>query len=288
MNQNKLMALLAAVALGACAARPADTGLLAQARADYMAAQGNPAVPAYAALEFSQAGAALEQANAAAARGATINQVDQLAYVARQKVAAAQEVAKQKTAEAAVADTARQRDQLRLQQRTQEADQARQQARSAQSQAQNAQAAVQTAQARSAELEAQLAELAAQKTARGLVVTLGDVLFASGQAQLTPGGLRTVRKLADVLVGNPQRTVLVEGYTDSTGSPAHNMALSQRRAEAVRNALMETGVARERIATAGYGEAFPVAGNDNAGSRQLNRRVEIVLSEEGVAIPARR
>jgi outer membrane protein OmpA-like peptidoglycan-associated protein len=99
--------------------------------------------------------------------------------------------------------------------------------------------------------------------------------------------MASVRKLAEVMMQNPDRTVLVEGFTDSTGSHAHNQELSERRAQSVAQALTSLGVPRERVAMRGYGEAYPVASNDNAGNRQLNRRVEIVLSNEGATIPAR-
>ncbi|MFM9437143.1 outer membrane protein OmpA-like peptidoglycan-associated protein [Janthinobacterium sp. CG_23.3] len=291
-----LPALLAmAVFVAACSSAPTTTSLLDQTRGDFMAAQGNPAVTSYAPVEFKQASEALEQASAAAARKDSQEKVDKLAYLAKQKIATAQEVAKQKSAEAEVGTAGKQRDQVRLEARTQEADQAKlkaeeaqRQAAAAQAQAQNADAATRDAQARAAALEAQLADLSAKKTERGMIITLGDVLFGTDQARLTPDGMQTARKLADVLANNPKRTVLIEGFTDSTGGADHNLALSQRRAEAVRNALQEMGVARDRIATRGYGEAYPVAGNDSASNRQLNRRVEIVLSEEGSAIPARR
>jgi outer membrane protein OmpA-like peptidoglycan-associated protein len=81
--------------------------------------------------------------------------------------------------------------------------------------------------------------------------------------------------------------VLVEGFTDSTGSSSYNQELSQRRAEAVASALGSMGVPRDRIAMKAYGEAFPVAPNDTASNRQLNRRVEIVLSNENAQIPPR-
>ncbi len=140
---------------------------------------------------------------------------------------------------------------------------------------------------RAAKLEAMLVELHAKQTERGMVVTIGDVLFATNQANLTPNGTSTLRKLAEVMQQNPERTVLVEGFTDSTGSSSYNQDLSQRRANAVATALGEMGVERQRIATKAYGEAFPVAANDNASNRQLNRRVEIVLSNGNAPIPQR-
>jgi outer membrane protein OmpA-like peptidoglycan-associated protein len=114
------------------------------------------------------------------------------------------------------------------------------------------------------------------------------VLFQVDRAELSAEGMRTAQKVADVLAQEPQSIVQVEGFTDSTGTSSHNLELSQRRAESVRNALIGLGVAAGKIATRGYGEAYPVASNGDAGSRQLNRRVEIVLSQNGAPIANRR
>ncbi len=302
MNKLSLTSLLltVALALGACASGPRSTGLLEQARLDYRQAQNNPYVATYAPLEMKLASDAMDQANNASAKNESAETVDKLSYLARQKISLAQEVAKTKLAEADAAAAARERDQIRLAQRTAEANQAlananqakaeaqaaQAQALSAQAQAANAQAqaadaqrAEQEARDKAAQLEAQLAELSAVRTVRGIVITLGDVLFDVDQAQLTANGVATVQKLALVLQQNPQRTVLVEGFTDSTGSHAHNQDLSERRAAAVRIALQQMGVSGERVMTRGYGEAYPVASNDTSANRQLNRRVEIVLSD---------
>ncbi|MFL6658852.1 MAG: OmpA family protein [Massilia sp.] len=294
--------LASAILLGACASTPTSTPMLDQARGDFVAANNNPQVSSYAPLEFKQASDALEQANTAAAHRDSLEQIDKLAYIAKQKIATAREVAKQKAAEAQVADSGRVRDQVRLEARTAEADRAKSdaavaqaQANVAQSQAADAQRAAadaeartREAQARAAALESMMADLQAKKTERGMIITIGDVLFATGQATLTQAGMGNLRKLADVLAQNPERTVLVEGFTDSVGSATSNLDLSERRAAAVRNALTSMGVANARIATKGYGEAFPVAPNDTAGNKQLNRRVEIVLSNSNAPIPARR
>ncbi len=279
--------LAVAVLVGACSSTPKTTSLLDQTRSDYRMAQGNPNVASHASLEMKQASEALDQANAAAAHDDSTEKIDKLAYLARQKIALAQEVGKQKAAEASVANAGKERDQILLDQRTNEANVAKMSAersklatQAAQGEAAEAQRKTQEAQARAAQLEAQLADLAAKKTERGMVITLGDVLFGTDLARLNPDGMRTAQKLALVLQQNPQRTVLVEGFTDSTGTTAHNQELSERRANAVRSTLQELGVARERIAIRGYGEAYPVAANDTASNRQLNRRVEIVLSDD--------
>jgi outer membrane protein OmpA-like peptidoglycan-associated protein len=290
-----------AILLAACSTTPTTTPTLDQARADFVAANNNPQVSSYAPLEFRQASDALDRANAAAAKKESLEDIDRLAYVAKQKIATAQEVARAKAAEANIADAQRQRTEVRLEARTAEAERAKREAAEAQAaaaaaQQQAANAQQQTALAkdqtrllaeRAAKLEALLVELHATKTERGMVVTIGDVLFATNEANLTPNGMSTLRKLADVMAQNPERSVLVEGFTDSTGSSSYNQDLSQRRANAVAMALSSMGVPRERIATKAYGEAFPVAANDTASNRQLNRRVEVVLSNNGAPIPAR-
>ncbi|MDB5917090.1 MAG: flagellar motor protein MotB [Massilia sp.] len=305
----KTAILAGAVMLAACSSMPASTPTLDQARGDFAAANSNPQVSTYAPLEFKLASDALEQANTAAAKGQSLDKVDQLAYLAKQKIAIAQQVASQKAAESDIANSGRARDRLQLEARTNEAnrakgdadrarmdaDRAKMDAQAAQAQANdaqrsaaNAEAQTREAQARFAQLEAQMADLQAKKTERGMIITIGDVLFGTDQARLTPDGVNTVQKLADVLTQNPTRTVLVEGFTDSTGTAAHNQELSERRAASVAAALNGMSIPRERVAMRGYGQSYPVAGNDSAGNRQLNRRVEIVLSNEGVAIPPRR
>jgi outer membrane protein OmpA-like peptidoglycan-associated protein len=272
--------LVIAALLTACNSMPTSTSMLDQTRNDYRSAQSNPKVASYAPLEMKQASDAMAKANAAAANNDSTEEIDKLAYLAKQKIALTQEVAKQKSAEADVAKSGTERDKMRLDQRTREADQSRTAANIARGDAAYAQQQTRDAQVRNANLEAQLAELSAKKTERGMVITLGDVLFATDQARLNPEGQRTVQKLAQVLTQNPQRTVLIEGFTDSTGSSAHNQALSERRADSVQLGLLEQGIARNRIAIHGYGEAHPVAGNESTTDRQLNRRVEIVLSED--------
>ena len=306
MNLKKLHVLPAvfamSVVLAACSSAPTTTSLLDQTRGDFMAAQNNPSVSTLAPLEFKAASEALDRANAAAAKKDSLEEIDKLAYVAKQKIAVAQEAAKQKRAEADVANAGRQRDELRLQARTTEANQARMSADQAKAQADQAKAqadqarmqaeaatsAARDEQAKSAALQQQLNDLQAKQTDRGLVITLSDVLFNVDKAELSAEGMRTAQKMADVLLQEPQSAVLIEGFTDSTGSSDHNLQLSQRRAEAVRNALIGLGVKSDKIATRGYGAAFPVASNADAGSRQLNRRVEIVLSQNGAPIANRR
>jgi outer membrane protein OmpA-like peptidoglycan-associated protein len=297
-----------ALLLTACATTPTTTASLDQARSEFVKASNDPNVAKYAPLEFREATAALDRANAAAAQRDSLNKIDQLAYLANQKIRTAEEVAKAKAAEADIAHARQERTEVQLQARTAEAERARADAAAAQADAAVAAAQAQSAQQqadaarqqaaetqaqnqalaqRAAQLEALLVELHAVKTERGYVVTIGDILFDTDKASLKPEGMSTVRKLAEVMTQNPDRTVLVEGFTDSTGTAAHNQELSERRANSVAMALTGMGVPRDHVAMRAYGEAFPVAANDTASNRQRNRRVEIVLSNQGATIPPR-
>lgn len=316
MNPIRFTTLaLAAATLVACGSMPPGNATLDQARYDYRAAQANVQTQTLAPVELKQAGDALALAEAAFSRRDETARVTQLAYLSKQRTALAQETASRKGSEAAIASAGAERDKLRLEARTREADiatrnaavatqdaaasqrqaaasqqrsaAAQEQAAASQQQAVNAQqlAAASQQQAREAELhsrvlEAQLSELNAKQTDRGMVITMGDVLFDTGRAELKSGGRRNVERLGGFLKEYPQRKVLIEGYTDSTGSNEANQVLSGRRAEAVMMALLDMGVGRGQLSAQGYGETHPIAGNDNAGGRQMNRRVEIVLSDE--------
>ena len=164
---------------------------------------------------------------------------------------------------------------------------AQQQAAVSQQQAVMAQQQAADAESRNRALEAQLRDLNARKTERGMVVTIGDVLFDTGRSELKAGGQHNIEKLSGFLKAYPQRKAMIEGYTDSVGSDSLNQALSTRRADAVRSALVNLGVGGERLTTQGFGELRPVAGNDTAGGRQQNRRVEVLLSDAAGMIPAR-
>lgn len=307
MQKNRYfpMTLIAVAILSGCSSTPPS---LTEAHSNYDSARSDPRVTNLAALELKQAGDSLNKADDALSKRESTETVNQLAYIAKQQVAIAQETAKRKTAELAVTDASAKRDQVRLEARTAEADAAKQQVAVMQENADqqaaalaaaNANANLQAAalaaaganaernQALIAQQEMQLKELNAKKTERGLVITLGDVLFGTNKAQLASGGTRNVQKLADFLKQYPQHKVLVEGYTDSTGSDSLNQELSERRANAVRTALLDLGISSERVTTRGYGKAFPVTGNDTAASRQLNRRVEIILSDNNGNIAPR-
>lgn len=156
-----------------------------------------------------------------------------------------------------------------------EAEQARMAARAEAERAARAKAAAD-------QLTRELSDLKAKQTERGIVLTIGDVLFATAKADLSSDALRSVDKLADFLQKYPNRNVLIEGHTDSVGSDEYNLGLSQRRADSVKETLTSKGIGEERIATKGYGKKYPVASNETAAGKQQNRRVEVIILNEGV------
>ena len=141
---------------------------------------------------------------------------------------------------------------------------------------------------REAELASQQAEslrrrlehMQLRETDRGVVVTLGDVLFASGESELKDAAAQNVQDVVDLLAAEPDKRIRIEGHTDSSGDAAFNLRLSEQRAQAVRDALVNAGVAPDRITVVGLGEDFPIASNDTAAGRSQNRRVDVILLDE--------
>ncbi len=181
------------------------------------------------------------------------------------------------------------RDRLLVDVRTRQADEARRAANlamaSASSERRSAELARADAAAARAELEtmrSKLTELETRQTERGLVVTLGDVLFEIDRAELKPGATRSLDQLAMALRDDPRSSVSIEGHTDSTGSREHNLDLSSRRAESVRSYLLGHGVDATRTTARGLGPDYPVASNNTAAGRQQNRRVEVIVSSNVV------
>jgi outer membrane protein OmpA-like peptidoglycan-associated protein len=138
------------------------------------------------------------------------------------------------------------------------------------------------AKAEADQLMKELSELKAQQTERGIVLTIGDVLFATGKANLSPDANKSVATLAEFLKKYPKRDVLIEGHTDSVGKDDYNMVLSRKRADSVKYKLMEDGIEAGRITTVGYGKKFPLASNDTMAGKAQNRRVEVIILNEGV------
>ena len=294
MNTTRtLIAAATVMALAACQTTPGPNPDIAAARSSLEQARSNPYVARSGAVELQNAQQAMTRAETAWAADRDADQTRHLAYLARKRADIATAVGMQAQSDDRVQQFTAEREKIRLQARTYEADVATANARAAQADARNAQTDAQISkdqadaarllalqQAGRAEgLERDLADLKAQKTDRGMVVTLGDVLFDTGKSTLQPGARRSVAQLVQVLTQHPERRVLIEGFTDSVGSDEMNMQLSQRRAETFQRELMNGGIATERIEVRAWGEANPVADNGSAAGRQRNRRVEVLFSD---------
>jgi outer membrane protein OmpA-like peptidoglycan-associated protein len=158
-----------------------------------------------------------------------------------------------------------------------EAQQARRLAESRASEAEFARREAELASQQIDSLTRQLENLQLRETESGVVVTLGDVLFASGQAELIEGGQSSLEEVVDLLQTEPDKKIRVEGHTDSRGDSAANLLLSEQRAAAVRESLIKLGVSPDRITAMGMGEDFPIASNDTEEGRARNRRVDVIL-----------
>ncbi|MGZ8251850.1 MAG: OmpA family protein [Methylophilaceae bacterium] len=302
-NVKTLIATAVASAmLVACSATPTKPEAASTARSKLTQLQSNPQLAGLAPVAIKEAEVAV--------RAAEVPQADSvkgqhLAYIAERKVDTAQALAEGRLLVDQRTMLNQQREKARLDSRTLEVDNARSKAEAAQQQADSARSNAESArldtlaaqqevdtarskaesarletlaaQQQAADLQRQIEEINAKPTERGLVVTLGDVLFDTGKAELKSGATTNLAKLATFLNQYQDRSVIIEGHTDTVGNGDYNLSLSQRRADAVKVWLMNQGVNAQRLVTLGKGESSPVAGNDSASGRQLNRRVEVII-----------
>jgi outer membrane protein OmpA-like peptidoglycan-associated protein len=254
-----LIAAAAASVLAACSSTPEHVEELETARAVVPQVEASPRA-GVAATNIAEARKALDRANALADKGGKLDEIQYEANVATKNA----QIANEKILTVQAKDE--------IDKATVERQTVLTQAREREAQRQSERASV---------LEQELADMRARKTDRGMVLTLGDVLFDTGKSTLKPGAYSTIDRLAGVLKESEGRRVAIEGHTDSVGSEEMNLTLSERRADAVRSALIERGVRSEQIVATGKGESTPVASNDNAAGRQQNRRVEMIFTEQG-------
>lgn len=278
---TSLTALAAAAAMMVgCASAPTVTPQLQQARSAVQSASADPAVLKYAPLELKQATDSLHRADELSAKREAPADIDSVAYVAMTQARTATTLAKAQADEDAIKSAEAERERAR-------ADANGEAARRARAQAANAQADAAQAQLQAANLQKELADLQAKQTDRGTLVTLGDVLFEFGRADIKATARNSLAKLAGFLNEHRDRKILIEGFTDSIGSDAANLALSQRRSQAVADALRQLGVDPRRIDTRGYGEQYPLTSNANSSDRALNRRVEVYISDNDQPVRGR-
>jgi outer membrane protein OmpA-like peptidoglycan-associated protein len=276
-----------ALILAACATTsPEGQSALDQARVAVERLEAQPMASQTAGKALQDARDALGAAEKAQSEHKDAAEVIHLSYLARRNAEIGEAVIGEAAARSAMAQAQAQRERVLLEAREhdtavarQQAALAQQQAQQSQQQAQASQQAAQDAQQQARDAQQQLEAMQAKQTDRGMMLTLGNVLFDTNGDTLKPGADELVSRLSQFLQNHQDIKVRIEGHTDSTGADSYNEALSQRRAEAVATALETRGIPSARIQAVGRGKSAPVAGNDTAAGRQQNRRVEIIFSD---------
>lgn len=261
-----------------CGGPPEDNPLLKEAKSNFQEAENDSIIVTNAPVALKEAEEALQESEQLWEEKADKELVDHHAYIAKQKVAIARETAELNAAQDEVERAESQRQKVLIKARRAEAIAAEKRAEEALSQAEKERREAEQARQRAEELAERVNKLEAERTERGLVLTLGDVLFDFDKATLKPGGERAVDKLAQFMQEYPDRNVMIEGFTDSVGPEDYNEQLSRERANSVRRALLNKGISSSRIQIRGYGERYPVASNETEAGRQQNRRVEVIIS----------
>ena len=274
-------------------------GQLERARSVYSQARTDRDVQTYAPVPLTDAGKAL----GAAEQAWCANKKEHLGYIAEKKSRIAVAVAEGKVAEREIDRLNQETAELMAQKCAQElrlsrkeaeqakswaaaeaekAKEARREAEQARSVARAEAEKAERIKAEADQLMKELSDLQAKQTERGILIRMTDVLFETGKSNLSLEVMRSVDKLTEFLEKHPNRYVLIEGHTDSIGGDELNLALSQKRADAVKERLVAKGVAEKRTTTRGYGKKYPLASNETPAGRQQNRRVEVIILNEGV------
>lgn len=284
---NRFLTVIAVVLIVGCGGTPDKNPLLEEAKTNFQQAERDSMIVTKAPVALKEAEEELEIGQRLWEDKADRELVDHHAYIAGQRVAIARETAMLNAAQDEVERAEAERQRVLIQARKAEAVAAEQRAQEALTEARKEREAAEEARRRAEELAQRVNELEARQTERGLVLTLGDVLFDFDKATLKPGGQRAVNELSNFLREYPERKVMIEGFTDNIGSDSYNEELSRRRADAVRMALTSNGISTGRIQIRGYGEQYPVANNNTEAGRQRNRRVEVIISDQDGIIDER-
>jgi outer membrane protein OmpA-like peptidoglycan-associated protein len=242
-----ILPAIAIVLITGCSGPQPKSQSLLEAEEAYTQAKSDPTVLEYAAPQLESANATLQ----AAALAETEESMTSLTYIANAQIQTAVQTSETGKAIQKFKDLSSEKEALMTQ----------------------------SLQQQKATLENKLTKLEAKETDRGLMYSLGDVLFVYGKADLQPGAAEPIKRVANFMKQHPEKTMLIEGHTDSTGSAAFNQKLSLQRAEYVMEALKQRGVAASRMKAIGLGQSQPIATNTTDAGRQKNRRVEIIIQD---------
>jgi outer membrane protein OmpA-like peptidoglycan-associated protein len=260
---------VASLVLAACATAPVIPQGAAEARTKLTGLQSDPALANLAPAALKDAEAAVQTAEQPVSKKDAELGAYRV-YMADRQVEIAMARASTQYSEDQRAKLADERDRARLAARTREADAAHNEAAMARNDAD-------IARSDADEMQKQIDLLQAEATDRGLVLTLGDVLFATGRSEVKVGSASNLNKLVAFLNKYPDRKVQIEGHTDNVGSLDSNQGLSQRRAESVKSYLVQQGISAQRLSASGMGESQPVSDNESESGRQQNRRVVAII-----------
>jgi len=282
------VALLAAVLTAGCATTAdEEIAALQTAGAQYARAQSTARIDEFASQSMEQAERNLRRAQSLADEGADRDQIEHHAFLTQRHVEIAEARLNRGLIQEEISNADRRQQELQLAAEQRRSARRGTAATEAEQRAEEAEARLALTQQELAEtqqaaqgLAQELKDLKVKQEERGTVFTLSDVVFDVDSDELNRGGERSVTRIAETLKKYPKGHILIEGYTDSTGSDEYNAQLSERRAKAVKSLFVKEGIPEDRIRTEGYGEEYPVANNDTPQGRQLNRRVEIVVSDD--------
>lgn len=282
-----LTAASVGILLTACANNATEIAEVQEAKQAWEQLSSDMNSDRYAPISYDIAKEEIQKLNRMIEEGADEKFVYQQAYIANRKIDVAQANIREAMARDLIDSSDERRQMIVLKAREQELRAAKRQTQALQEQVAQSKAEADAVRMEAEKmkqqamsLQNQVANLKTQETERGLVLTLDNILFEVGKSELKPGASRTLNKIADFLKNQPEQSIIVEGFTDATGSDQLNMELSQQRAASVRRYLVDQGINRSQITARGYGEQYPVASNSTEVGRQQNRRVEIVLSDE--------
>ncbi len=279
--KTTIVATATSVLLFGCAGKKPNSNL-DSARSTYERVSSNPVVNEHSTEDLNVAKRKLDSAIAAWKGKKSKSEIDKRAYIAEQYALIAEQRSTLLQHKSSIDDGKLMRTNVQMELRASEADAAR-----AEAEALAAQSAALEQQVieREQRLQAQLAELeelkALQATSsdRGMVLTLGDVLFDINESSLKPAAQTNLQQVATFLQKYPDRTLVIEGHTDNTGDEQYNMNLSSERAITVKTALTAQGIDPSRIIARGLGESAPLASNSDSAGRQRNRRVDLIFAE---------
>ncbi len=279
-NLTGLVFLLGTLAVSGCSTTSTTESRAEQLRAEFDLMAGQGVVREQAPVAVDEARKELNKLESLVDADASEEEIRQQLYITERKIGLVRETAQMKQADDFISDADSLRKDAVIQEKDRQIVEAENAAAVLGVAAMQAEQRADRMETKVQSLQSEVEELSAENTERGMVLTLGDILFETDKARLKTNANDSLLKVAKFLNEYPDRELVIEGHTDSTGPTEHNEELSEARAESVKDALVSYGVEAERIETEGFGESRPVESNETTFGRVQNRRVEIIILED--------